>query len=100
MPPNQAAVIRSLLPAVVNITSFVGSASPTAATNAASPSGDAPAHPNTILGSGFVIEPNGVILTNYHVVQGAYAIHVLLSDGTVAAGPHPRQHPGHRPCPG
>jgi S1-C subfamily serine protease len=31
-------------------------------------------------GSGFVIDPRGYILTNYHVVQGAQAISVTLGD--------------------
>ncbi len=31
-------------------------------------------------GSGFVIDPRGYILTNYHVVQGAQAIEVTLGD--------------------
>jgi serine protease Do len=32
------------------------------------------------LGTGFVIDPNGVILTNNHVVNGAQAVEVKLSD--------------------
>ena len=31
-------------------------------------------------GSGFVIDPRGYILTNYHVVEGAQAIEVILGD--------------------
>ena len=33
------------------------------------------------LGSGFIIDSNGTILTNYHVVDGAQKISVTLSDG-------------------
>src|SRR5262245_36502728 len=33
------------------------------------------------LGSGFVIDPTGFIVTNHHVVDGAKAIEVTLNDG-------------------
>ena len=33
-------------------------------------------------GSGFVIDPSGIIVTNYHVVQDAWDIEVTFSDGT------------------
>jgi len=32
-------------------------------------------------GSGFIVEPNGVIVTNYHVVEGADKVEVTLNDG-------------------
>jgi serine protease Do len=35
----------------------------------------------TGIGSGFIIDRNGTILTNYHVVNGAQKISVTLSDG-------------------
>jgi S1-C subfamily serine protease len=33
------------------------------------------------VGSGVIVDPKGYILTNYHVVAGAMAIHVRLNDG-------------------
>src|SRR6267143_723254 len=33
-------------------------------------------------GSGFLIDPRGYILTNYHVVEGAQSIEVVLGDQT------------------
>lgn len=34
------------------------------------------------IGSGFVIDPSGLIVTNNHVIEGGNAIYVILSDGT------------------
>jgi serine protease Do len=34
------------------------------------------------LGSGFIIDPSGLIVTNNHVIDGAESISVILSDGT------------------
>ena len=33
-------------------------------------------------GSGFILNPNGVILTNYHVIEGAKSATVILADKT------------------
>ncbi len=46
--------------------------------------GDADAEPRRInsLGSGFIIDPSGLIVTNNHVIEGADEINVILNDGT------------------
>ncbi len=45
-----------------------------------------PSYPQTGSGSGVVISPDGYIVTNNHVIDGASEIHVALSNGmTVAA---------------
>jgi serine protease Do len=38
------------------------------------------------LGTGFVVDPNGYIVTNHHVVDGARTIEVTLSDGRKLTG--------------
>jgi serine protease Do len=43
--------------------------------------GDSPGEPRRSTGSGFVIEPTGMIVTNAHVVEQAEWIQVRLSDG-------------------
>jgi serine protease Do len=87
MSPGQAELIRGLLPSVVNITSFVAATAATAPMNAANaPATQEPGHPKTEQGSGFVIDPSGVILTNYHVIDRVYDIHVMFSDGVRVPG--------------
>ena len=46
--------------------------------------GDADRTPRRInsLGSGFIIDPSGVVVTNNHVIADADEIHVILNDGT------------------
>jgi serine protease Do len=34
------------------------------------------------LGSGFIYKENGIVITNYHVIEGATDISVIMSDGT------------------
>src|SRR5881409_4298676 len=45
------------------------------------PSREEPSEPRSSTGSGFVIDPNGLIVTNAHVVESAGSIHVRLADG-------------------
>ena len=45
------------------------------------PAGGAPRIQDEV-GSGMIIDPNGLILTNRHVIEGAYALFVTLTDGT------------------
>jgi serine protease Do len=85
-------LITSLLPTVVNISvRKVEPATPAATGDAVAV--DAPKAPpdNTpdvkgYVGSGFVIDPSGVIVTNFHVVDGAFQITVTMSDGTRLPG--------------
>ena len=36
----------------------------------------------TAVGSGFVVDPNGLVVTNYHVIESADEIEVVFDDGT------------------
>ncbi|ACK42579.1 MULTISPECIES: S1C family serine protease [Dictyoglomus] len=69
------AVVKKSMPAVVNISTitlvedfFFG------------------IYPSSGVGSGFIIDPKGYILTNYHVVEGARKIDVTLSEGKKYSG--------------
>jgi serine protease Do len=74
-------VVKRVLPAVVSIE--------TRASNRASPPNPfffddprLPADPNRLgFGSGFIVDPSGVVVTNYHVIEGAEIASVLLPDG-------------------
>ena len=47
------------------------------------PGGDAPprSHRTSSLGSGFIIDPEGIVITNNHVIADATEITVILADG-------------------
>jgi serine protease Do len=47
------------------------------------PGGAQPQQKMTSMGSGFVIDPTGIIVTNNHVVEGAESIEVHLHDDTI-----------------
>ena len=80
---NRAELIRSLLPAVVNISVRKDVAAARGAEVAtASDRGAIKAY----VGSGFIIDPSGLLVTNYHVVEDAFEISVTLSDGTELPG--------------
>ncbi len=80
---NQAQVVRGPLPTVVNILAraAVNNAAPSAVTASASQPSDS-FQIKSSAGSGFIVDPTGVIVTNWHVVDGAYEIFVTFSDGT------------------
>jgi serine protease Do len=79
---SQSGLIRSLLSTVVNITSTVAAST---ASGTAPVANVAASKPQTVHGSGFVIDPNGLIATNDHVIAGAYQINVTFSDGRTAS---------------
>jgi len=81
---NQAELVRSLLPTVVNITAHSEVSAKTAAMSASARQSKPSFEIKTAVGSGFVVEPSGVIATNWHVVDGAYEIFVTFSDGARA----------------
>ena len=83
---NRSDLIRGLLPTVVNIA--VRKEVPSEARMASTAvSVDAATDVSkSYVGSGFIIDPSGLIVTNYHVVEDAYEISVTLSDGTVLPG--------------
>jgi serine protease Do len=44
--------------------------------------GEGKSHRSSSLGSGFVIDPSGIVITNNHVIDGANEIEVIFTDGT------------------
>ncbi|HEX4170963.1 MAG TPA: trypsin-like peptidase domain-containing protein, partial [Acetobacteraceae bacterium] len=84
-PPTDQALVANALSSVVSISIL---RSPSAAMAAASGAADRSAAPRgrRFLGSGFIIDPSGVIVTNRHVTEGATDILVTLQDNTLLRG--------------
>jgi serine protease Do len=85
---DNASVVSHALSAIVNITVVkVGSGSGEDTIPAAKPAEDMPA-PDRIevfVGSGSIIDPSGIIVTNKHVIQGAALIRVIFHDKSEVA---------------
>ncbi len=84
-PASQAALVKSLLPAVVNITARAEVPDePAEGVQAATSLSSSSYKIRVNAGSGFIIDPNGLIGTNWHVVDGAFEIVVTFADGSTA----------------
>ena len=78
-PPDAAAVVARAMPIAVAIKGESRIAvKPAAGTSAATP-----VYENwSADGSGFIIDPSGIVMTNHHVIEGASEIFVTLHDHT------------------
>jgi serine protease Do len=81
---NPAAVVAKALPAIVNVTVVkVGTGEgENGSTTTTATSKSAKEHIQVFVGSGSIIDPSGVIVTNRHVIQGAAQIRVIFDDKT------------------
>jgi serine protease Do len=73
--------IAGLLQTVVNISAHKLPTKPADASATGASATDAPRRIEAF-GSGFIIDPSGLIVTNKHVVDNALDVKVILSDGT------------------
>ena len=82
---NTADLIGSLLPTVVNVSVRKSEPAEPASPMMASASQPPASTGETIRGfvaSGFVIDSSGLIVTNFHVVENAFEITIIFSDGS------------------
>jgi serine protease Do len=79
---GQADVVKLVLPTVVNILAHARPGDETSTMAVSSPEESDTFEFKSSAGSGFVVHPDGTILTNWHVVAGAYEIFVTFPDGT------------------
>ena len=77
MESGDAAIAQEAMPAVVNIA--VWKVKPPVQ------SGDSPRRVKAY-GSGFIIDPSGIIVTNKHVIDGALTISVIFQSGERVSG--------------
>ena len=80
-PQGLAAVAAPVLPSVVNITIWA----PSDAATPLGPDGKKPDR-TQFFGSGFVIDPSGLIVTNEHVIHNAVSIAIRFRDGRSMPG--------------
>ena len=85
---DRSETITRLLPAVVGISvkKFQIVTPTTKASGTANALADPASSVKYYVGSGFIIDPSGLILTNYHVVEDAFDVSVKFADGTSLQG--------------
>ncbi|MDE2575197.1 MAG: DegQ family serine endoprotease [Rhodospirillales bacterium] len=83
--PDFADLVARVKPAVVSITTHLKPDAAAQEQGIPTPFGMLrPSHPQAVeaRGSGFIINANGTVVTNNHVVKGAATVSVILDDGT------------------